>query len=136
MAPTVASEFLDRIGEREVLDGLLERAREGESAGLPELVLAGLPEEDARKLLSRAVPGPVDVRVRDRIVAETRGNPLALLDLPGSMSAGELAGGFELPALTDLPRHLEDHYLQRASELPDATRQLLLLAAAEPIGDA
>src|SRR5919201_786360 len=79
-------------------------------AGLPELVLAGLPEEDARTLLGRAVPGGLDDRVRDRIVAETRGNPLALLDLPGRMSAGELAGGFDPPALTDLPRHLEDHY--------------------------
>ena len=65
--------------------------------GLPELVLRGLAEGDARTLLGRAVPGGLDDRVRDRIVAETRGNPLALLDLPGSMSAAELAGGFEPP---------------------------------------
>ncbi|HEY2602708.1 MAG TPA: AAA family ATPase [Thermoleophilaceae bacterium] len=104
--------------------------------GLPELVLRGLPEADARTLLGRAVPGGLDDRVRDRIVAETRGNPLALLDLPGGMSAAELAGGFDLPAVTDLPRHLEDHYLRRAGELPEATQRLLLLAAAEPIGDA
>ncbi len=104
--------------------------------GLPELVLRGLAEEDARTLLARAVPGRLDDRVRDRIVAETRGNPLALLDLPRSMSASELAGGFELVAATDLPRHLEDHYLQRTGELPEATQRLLLLAAAEPIGDA
>jgi DNA-binding CsgD family transcriptional regulator len=104
--------------------------------GLPELLLRGLAEEDARTLLARAVPGPLDDPVRDRIVAETRGNPLALLDLPGSMSAAELAGGFELPPSTDLPRHLEDHYLQRAAELPEGTQRLLLLAAAEPIGDA
>ena len=83
-----------------------------------------------------AVPGRLDDRVRDRIVAETRGNPLALLDLPRSMSAAELAGGFELLAATDLPRHLEDHYLHRAGELPEATQRLLVLAAAEPIGDA
>ena len=88
--------------------------------GLPELPLRGLTEEDARALLRRAVPGPLDDRVRDRIVAETRGNPLALLDLPRSMSAAELAGGFELLAATDLPRHLEDHYLQRADQLPEA----------------
>lgn len=82
-----------------------------------------------------AVPGRIDDRVRDRIVSETRGNPLALLDLPRTMSAAELAGGFELlPATDDLPRHLEDHYLQRAGELPEATQRLLLLAAAEPIG--
>jgi DNA-binding CsgD family transcriptional regulator len=104
--------------------------------GLPEMLLRGLAEEDARTLLIRAVPGRLDDRVRDRIVAETRGNPLALLDLPGSMSAEQLAGGFELLAATDLPRHLEHHYLERAGELPEATQRLLLLAAAEPIGDA
>ncbi len=104
--------------------------------GLPELLLRGLAEEDARTLLMRAVTGRLDDRIRDRIVAETRGNPLALLDLPRSMSAADLAGGFELLPATDLPRHLEDHYLQRASELPEATQRLLLLAAAEPIGDA
>jgi len=104
--------------------------------GLPELLLRGLAEEDARTLLMRAVPGRLDDPVRDRIVAETGGNPLALLDLPGSMSAAELAGGFELLAATDLPRHLEDRYLQRAGGLPEATQRLLLLAAAEPMGDA
>jgi DNA-binding CsgD family transcriptional regulator len=103
---------------------------------LPELLLRGLAEEDARTLLMRAVPGRLDDRIRDRIVAETRGNPLALLDLPRSMSGPELAGGFELLAATDLPRHLEDHYLQRAGELPEPTQRLLLLAAAEPVGDA
>jgi DNA-binding CsgD family transcriptional regulator len=104
--------------------------------GLPELVLRGLAEEDSRALLMRAVTGRLDDRVRDRIVAETRGNPLALLDLPRSRSAAELAGGFEFLAGADLPRHLEDHYLERARELPEPTQRLLLLAAAEPIGDA
>ena len=104
--------------------------------GLPELLLRGLGEEDARTLLMRAAPGLLDDRVRDRIVGETRGNPLALLDLPRSVSAAELAGGFGLLPATDLPRHLEDHYLQRAGELPEATQRLLLLAAAEPMGDA
>jgi DNA-binding CsgD family transcriptional regulator len=104
--------------------------------GLPELMLRGLTDEDAHTLLRTAVPGRLDDRVRDRIVGETRGNPLALLDLPRSMSAAELAGGFGLLPATDLPRHLEDHYLRRAAELPEATQQLLLLAAAEPMGDA
>src|SRR5262245_20095843 len=104
--------------------------------GLPELPLRGLAEDDARALLMSAVPGRLDDRVRDRIVAETRGNPLALLDLPRRMSAAELAGGFEPLPSTDLPRHLEDHYLQVAAELPEDTQRLLLLAAAEPIGDA
>jgi DNA-binding CsgD family transcriptional regulator len=104
--------------------------------GLPELPLGGLAEDDARALLMRALPGRLDDRVRDRIIAETRGNPLALVDLPRSMSAAELAGGFELLAGTDLPRHLEERYLKRAAELPEATQRLLLLAAAEPMGDA
>jgi hypothetical protein len=104
--------------------------------GLPELPLRGLAEEDARTLLMSAVPGRIDDRVRDRIVAETRGNPLALLDLPRSMSAAELAGGFELLVATDLLGHLEEQYHRRAGELPEATQRLLLLAAAEPIGDA
>jgi DNA-binding CsgD family transcriptional regulator len=104
--------------------------------GLPELRLRGLAEEDARTLLMSAVPGRLDDRVRDRIVAETRGNPLALLDLPRSMSAAELAGGFELLPATDLPRHLEEQYHLRAAELPETTQRLLLLAAAEPLGDA
>jgi DNA-binding CsgD family transcriptional regulator len=104
--------------------------------GLPELVLDGLPAEEAHELLSRAVPGRVDDRIRDRIVAETRGNPLALLDLPRSMEATDLAGGFGLLSGTDIPRRLEEHYLQLASEMPETAQRLLLLAAAEPLGDA
>ena len=82
------------------------------------------------------VTGRLDGRVGDRIVAETRGNPLALLELPGHMTAAELAGGFELPAAGELPAHIEDHYLRRVGELPEATQRLMLLAAAEPLGDA
>ena len=104
--------------------------------GLPELVLRGLADEDARTLLVNAVTGRLDDGVRDRIVAETGGNPLALLDLPRGMSPTELAGGFELLPSSDLPRQLEDRYLQRVGDLPEATQRLLLLAAAEPIGDA
>src|ERR687895_102684 len=100
--------------------------------GLPELLLRGLAEEDARTLLMRAIPGRLDDRVRDRILAETRGNPLALLDLPRSMSAAELAGGFELLPATDLPRQLEEQYSRRVGALPETTQRLLLLAAAEP----
>jgi DNA-binding CsgD family transcriptional regulator len=104
--------------------------------GLPELEVRGLAEKDARMLLMGAVTGRIDDRVRDRIVAETRGNPLALLDLPRSLSADELAGGFELLPATDLPRQLEEQYHKRADELAEATQRLLLLAAAEPLGDA
>ncbi len=104
---------------------------------LPELWLEGLDDHAARALLAGTVAGRLDEHVRDRIIAETRANPLALLELPGRMSAAELAGGFELPAAAaDLPAHIEDHYARRVDELPEATRRLLLLAAADPLGDA
>jgi DNA-binding CsgD family transcriptional regulator len=103
---------------------------------LPELRLAGLRDEHARDLLASAVPGRLDDRIRDRIVSETRGNPLALLELPRRMTTAELAGGFELPAAGELSGHLEDQYAVRVGELPEATQRLLLLAAADPLGDA
>ena len=83
-----------------------------------------------------AIPGPLDERVRDRILAETRGNPLALLELPRGMSAAELAGGFALPDAGDLPGHIEAHYRRRVGALPEATQRLMLLAASDPVGDA
>ncbi len=103
--------------------------------GLPELVLEGLPPDAARTLLVSGVHGPLDDGMRDRIVAETRGNPLALLELPARMTAAELAGGFELPDADELPAHIEHHYMGRIAELPEPTRQLMLLAAADPLGD-
>jgi DNA-binding CsgD family transcriptional regulator len=104
--------------------------------GLPELPLTGLDDEAARSLLARAVQGRMDIRVRDRIVAETRGNPLALLELPQQMNAAELAGGFEPPIPADLPRRIQEQYARRVEALPRATRRLILLAAADPVGDA
>jgi len=103
---------------------------------LPQLPLAGLDEPDARALLSRAVPGRLDDRVRDRIIAETGGNPLALAELSQRMTAAERAGGFAPTAARELPRQLEERYLGRVAGLPEATRQLILLAAAEPFGEA
>jgi DNA-binding CsgD family transcriptional regulator/tetratricopeptide (TPR) repeat protein len=117
-----------------ILFAVREPRREFE--GLPDLPLGGLDEGNARALLSRVVPGPLDDRVRDRIVAETRGNPLALLELPRTMSAAERAGGFVLSAARDVARHIEDEYLRRVRALPDATQRLMLLAAADPLGDA
>jgi DNA-binding CsgD family transcriptional regulator len=104
--------------------------------GLSELRLDGLAEHDARALLGSVVAGRLDSRVGDRLVAETGGNPLALLELPGRMTAAELAGGFEFPAAGQLPAHIESQYLRRVGDLPEATQRLILLAAAEPLGDA
>ena len=104
--------------------------------GLPTLTLEGLTDADARALLTAAIPGHLDEHVRDRIVAETGGNPLALLELPRVMSAAELAGGFAVPTDTTLAGHIEDHYVRRLRALPEPTRRLMLLAAAEPTGDA
>ena len=93
----------------------------------------GLPEHDARALLDAALTGPVDARVRERIVAETRGNPLALLELPRAATPAHLAGGFGLPGA--LSGRIEDSFRRRVDALPAQARRLLLLAAADPTGD-
>jgi DNA-binding CsgD family transcriptional regulator len=113
-----------------------EPSTQDELAGLPELVVAGLPEPDARALLESVVPGLVDARVRDRILAETRGNPLALLELPRGLTPAELAGGFGLPDTRPLAGRIEHSFLARTRQLPAGTQRLLLVAAAEPLGDA
>jgi DNA-binding CsgD family transcriptional regulator len=105
-------------------------------AGVPQLRVEGLPEDEARGLLEASIPGRIDERVRDRIVAETRGNPLALLELPRGLSAGQLAGGFALPDVSDVPRQVEDYYRRRIAALPEKTQMLILLAAADAVGDA
>ncbi|MGZ4757000.1 MAG: AAA family ATPase, partial [Acidimicrobiia bacterium] len=104
--------------------------------GMPELHVGGLIDTDARSLLGSVVAGRLDERVRDRIVAETRGNPLALLELARGMPAAELAGGFALPGTGDLHEQIGVQYRRRLGGLPEATRRLLLLAAADPTGDA
>ena len=82
-----------------------------------------------------AIPGRLDERVRDRIVAETRGNPLALLELPRGLTPAELAGGFGLPDARPLASRIEQSFLRRLESLPAETQRLLLVAAAEPVGD-
>src|SRR4051794_8649801 len=104
--------------------------------GLPDVALCGLQRAPARALLNRAVLGPLDDHVGDRIIAETRGNPLALLELAQAMSASERAGGYALPGSADVPVQVEEQYVRRIGTLPEATRQLLLLAVADPLGDA
>ena len=105
-------------------------------AGLPLITLQGLTDEDARGLVTAAVPGHLDPRIRDRIVAETQGNPLALLELTRAMSQSELAGGFVFPSLEHLSSQMQERYLRRVRALPASTQTLMLLAAADPTGDA
>ncbi len=117
--------------------GMVFAARDPSSdiAGLPELTVEGLPEADARALLDSALTGPLDTRVRDQILAETHGNPLALLELPRGLTPQELAGGFGLPSLTRLSGGIKENFRRRVEALPEQTRSLLLVAAAEPVGD-
>lgn len=104
--------------------------------GLPDLALGGLGDDDARALLEAAVPGRLDEQVRDRIVAETQGNPLALLELTRGLTAAELAGGFGRPDARPLASRIERSFALRVRSLPAPTRKVLLTAAAEPLGDA
>jgi DNA-binding CsgD family transcriptional regulator/tetratricopeptide (TPR) repeat protein len=107
----------------------------GEFAGLPDLELTGLPDADARSLIASAIPGRFDERVRDRIVAEAQGNPLALLELHRGLTPAELAGGFGLTARQPLTGRIEESFVRRIQALPSDTRRLLLLAAVEPCGE-
>lgn len=104
-------------------------------AGLPELHVGPLGHGDARALLESVLPAPLDEHVLERIVVETRGNPLALLELPRELSPARLAGGFGLPAVAPLSALIKDGYARRLATLPDDARRLLLVAAADPVGD-
>src|SRR5690242_11180370 len=103
--------------------------------GLPEIVIEGLAAADARRLLDATIPGSLDATVRDRILGEAGGNPLALLELPRERSATAVAGGFGLPLETPLTSRIEQGFVRQLEPLPADTRRLLLLAAAEPVGD-
>jgi DNA-binding CsgD family transcriptional regulator len=105
-------------------------------ADLPELSLDGLAAEPARALLATVTSGPLDESVRTRIIEETHGNPLALLELCRGLGGAELAGGFALPDAADLPGRIEAQYLERLGELPEQAQRLVLLAATDPVGDA
>lgn len=118
---------------------LVFAARDGEDipqlAGMPEMTVTPLGNEDARAVLASAIPGRLDESVRDRIIAEAAGNPLALLELPKAWTTQNIAGGFGLPDSVSVPVRLEQSFLLRLTALPDPSRQLLLVAAAEPAGD-
>ena len=117
--------------------GLVFAARDpgDELAALPQLAVEGLEEGDARALLDSVLAAPLDARVRDQIVAETRGNPLALIELPRGLAPAELAGGFGLPGVRPLAGRIEESFRRQVDVLPDPTRRLLQLAAADSSGD-
>jgi DNA-binding CsgD family transcriptional regulator len=115
------------FGAREPTDAL---------AGLPELHVEPLGRRDARALLDSVLPARLDERVLERIVVETRGNPLALLELPRGLTPAQLAGGFGLPAALPLAAGIEQSFARRLARLPRDARRLLLVAAADPTGDA
>ncbi len=106
-----------------------------ELGNLPVMVVEGLSDADARALFDSATPGRLDARVRDRIVAESNGNPLALLELRKGLTAAELAGGFGRPDARKVASLIEQSFLRRVRSLPLETQRLLLVAAAEPVGD-
>jgi len=141
-----SSQVIGFVGRRLLAEpvGLLFAVREAADErlfpGLPTLTIEGLTDEDARALLTAAVPGHLDQRVSARIIAETGGNPLGLLELAREMTEAELAGGFAGPRQPSLSNHLQsqlqDLYLRRIRVLPGPVQQLMLLAAADPTGDA
>ena len=126
-----------RLGAESVgiVIALRDPADEEPFAGLPQLVLDGLRLKDARELLATAIPGPLDAGVRERILVETRGNPLALLELPHGLTYAALASGFGSLGADGLTGRIEDSFRRRLAPLPSSLRRLLLIAAVEPVGD-
>jgi DNA-binding CsgD family transcriptional regulator/tetratricopeptide (TPR) repeat protein len=126
-----------RLEAESVLLVFAEREEEAldELAGLPELTLGGLMPAEARELLAAVSHGPLDTRVVERIIAETNGNPLALLELPRGESAASLAGGFALPDALPIATRIEASFRRRVEELPEETQRLVLVGAADPLGD-
>jgi DNA-binding CsgD family transcriptional regulator len=125
-----------RVGEEGValLFAVRDPMPSPDLVGLPALTVGPFPDDQARTLLDRELPAPVDARVKDRILAESRGNPLAILELAATTAPTQHAGGFAIP---DLRGHnTEALFAERLAALPEATRTLLVVAAAEPLGDA
>jgi DNA-binding CsgD family transcriptional regulator/tetratricopeptide (TPR) repeat protein len=135
-------QVLGFVGRRLVAEAVLlllavrEAGDEQLFPALTSLTVEGLTEEDARALLTATIAVQLDEQVRDRIVAETHGNPLRLLELPREMSPGELAGGFGAAHASPTSGPMEEHYTRRIRALSEPTQQLLLLAAADPSADA
>lgn len=111
------------------------REVEGAFADLPRLIVEGLGDEDARALFRLALPGSIDRRVHDQLIAEARGNPLALQELPRGLNPAEIAGGFSVVDSMPLEGRIEQSLIAQLDSLPGPTHRLLLLAAADPTGD-
>jgi DNA-binding CsgD family transcriptional regulator len=115
---------------------LREQSHDVDLKGLPELLIEGLPPDDARLLLDTTIPGLLDRRVQDHILGEAAGNPLALLELPRGLDPiSVVGGGFGLPGEMALTNRIEQSFRRELESLPADTQRLLLLAAAEPLGD-
>ncbi len=138
----VSAQTLAFVARRLLADGvglvfaLRESGNEHALEGLPELVIEGLPADDARRLLDATIPGPLDERVKARILREASGNPLALLELPRGREPTAIAAEFGLPAQMPLTSRIEQGFVHQVESFSEDTRRLLLLAAAEPVGDA
>ena len=125
------------LAERVVMVFAVRRTSDGDAfSGLGELSVGGLADVPARALLDSVIRAPLDEQIRQRIVAETAGNPLALLELPRGMTPAQLAGGFGLPDTMPIANRIEQGFIRRLKPLAADTRRLLLTAAAEPVGDA
>jgi DNA-binding CsgD family transcriptional regulator/tetratricopeptide (TPR) repeat protein len=124
--------FADRVA---MLFAARDHSREDDLRGLPDIALAGISDHEARLLLEETIPGRLDEQVRQRIIADARGNPLALLELPRGLTPAALAGGFGLPETQLVTNRIEQSFAARLATLPRNAQLVLLVAAAEPIGD-
>jgi DNA-binding CsgD family transcriptional regulator len=124
-----------RLSSERVAIVIAMREPDPRFADLPQLLVEGLGDGDARELLRRALPAAIDQRVHDQLVAEARGNPLALRELPRALRPAQLAGGFALAGSIPLESRIEQSLLARLRPLPASTQMMLLLAAADPTGD-
>jgi len=124
-----------RLGPESVGLVFATRTPSDELCGLPDFVVEGLAAADARALLDSVLSAPVDPQIRDQLVSETQGNPLALLELTRGVTPEELAGGFALPGVMPLSGRIEESFRRRLDALPDASRRLVGLAAADPVGE-
>lgn len=124
-----------RLGAESIGIVISARTTSSDLAGLPELRIGGLADKDARALLAAVLTVHADERVLDLLVSETRGNPLALLELTRGLTAAELAGGFATPPRGGLAGSIEQSFRQRVERLPPETQRLLVVAAADPLGD-